>query len=52
MGVVDDLPVGFAIVGRPGSEATILAVAGALEAELGLVQSDALVPRYLAPGRA
>ena len=52
MGVVDDLPVGFAIVGRPGSEATILAVAGALEAGLGLARSDALVPRYLAPGRA
>jgi amidase len=51
MGLIDGLPVGLAIVGRPGSEPTMLAVAAGFEAALGLLAGDALVPRFLSPQR-
>ena len=51
MGVVDALPVGLSLVGRPGSEATLLAVAAAFEREVGLVASGALAPGFLGPRR-
>lgn len=47
MGLIDDLPVGLAIVGRPGSEATMLAVASGFERALGLLEGEMLVPRFL-----
>jgi amidase len=49
MGIVDGLPVGLSIVGRPGSEATMLAVAAAFEGLLDLARSDALSPKFLRP---
>lgn len=52
MGLVDGLPVGLALVGRPGSEAELLAAAAAFEAAVGLVADGALRPGLLAPSRA
>jgi amidase len=49
MGLIDGLPVGLAIVGRPGSEPTMLAVAVGFESALGLVANGALVPQFLPP---
>jgi amidase len=49
MGVVDALPVGLSIVGRPGSEATMLAVAAGFESTLKLAHSESLVPRFIPP---
>ena len=49
MGTIDGLPVGLSIVGRPGSEATMLAVAAGFESLLDLGRDDALVPKYLRP---
>jgi len=49
MGVVDGLPVGLSIVGRPGSEAIMLAVAAGFEDLLELVKGDALRPTFLRP---
>jgi amidase len=51
MGLVHDLPVGLSLVGRPGSEATLLAVALEFERMLGLVEGDVLVPKFLPPQR-
>ena len=47
MGLIDGLPVGLAIVGRPGAETTLLAVASDFEKTLGL----SLVPTFLASSR-
>jgi amidase len=49
MGTVDGLPVGLSIVGRPGSEATMLAVAAAFESLLDLAGSPSLVPTFIRP---
>jgi amidase len=52
MGLVDGLPVGLSLVGRPGSEPVLLAAGAALEHALGLVADGALTPTFAAPQRA
>src|ERR1019366_2901169 len=52
MGLVDGLPVGLSLVGSPGTEAVLLAAAGGLERELGLVGNGKLVPQFVAPSRS
>jgi amidase len=52
MGLVDGLPVGLSLVGRPGTEPLLLAAAAALERALGLVADGALTPSFAAPQRA
>lgn len=49
MGLVDGLPVGLSIVGRPTGEATMLGVAARFERVLGLVAANALVPEFIRP---
>jgi amidase len=49
MGFVDGLPVGLSIVGRPGSETTMLAVAAGFEDLLAL--GDQLTPQFIRPQR-
>jgi Asp-tRNA(Asn)/Glu-tRNA(Gln) amidotransferase A subunit family amidase len=51
MGTVDGLPVGLSIVGRPGSETTMLAVAAGFEDLLALVAGDTLTPHFTRPQR-
>lgn len=51
MGLIEGLPVGLAMVGRPGSEPTMLAVAAGFEDALGLVARGALEPHFLRPQR-
>jgi amidase len=51
MGLIEGLPVGLSIVGRPGSEATLLCVAYAFEQALGLIESGSLTPSFLRPRR-
>lgn len=50
MGLVDGLPVGLAIVGRPGAESTVLSMAACVER---LVDLDAVLrrPRWAGPSR-
>lgn len=52
MGMVDGLPVGLGLVGRPGSEAVLLAAAAGLEREVGLSAGGELTPTFAAPRRA
>jgi amidase len=47
MGVIDGLPVGLSIVGRPGSETIMLAVAAGFESVLDLARSGALTPKFI-----
>jgi Asp-tRNA(Asn)/Glu-tRNA(Gln) amidotransferase A subunit family amidase len=49
MGVIDGLPVGLSIVGRPGSETIMLAVAAGFEGILDLARGDALRPTFIRP---
>lgn len=51
MGLIEGLPVGLAIVGRPGSEPTMLAVAAGFERALGLIEGGVLVPLFHSPQR-
>ena len=51
MGLVDGLPVGLAMVGGPGSEAELLAAAGAVEQLLALNHEGAWRPGFVAPSR-
>lgn len=51
MGTIDGLPVGLSIVGRPGSETTLLAVAAGFENLLDLAHGDHLRPRFIHPLR-
>ncbi len=44
VGFVHQLPVGMAMTGTAGSEASLLRLAAALESALGLLESGALVP--------
>jgi amidase len=49
MGLVDGLPVGLVLIGRPHSEARLLAAGHAIEVALGL--RDELTPTWAAPTR-
>jgi amidase len=49
MGLVEGLPVGLSIVGRPGAEATMLSVAAHFEELMGLIANDELVPQFIGP---
>jgi len=51
MGLVRGLPVGLGIIGRPGSEATMIAVARAIEATLDLNSDPTYRPKFPAPRR-
>jgi amidase len=51
MGVIDDLPVGLSVVGRPGSETIMLAVCAGFERLLNLAGSGALTPTFIPPQR-
>ena len=51
MGLVDGLPVGMAIVGRPGSEPTMLAIAFAIEQAVDLYNTGALTPTFIQAAR-
>ncbi len=51
MGLVDGLPVAMSIVGRPDSEALLIAVGHAFEEALGLAASGGLRPTWRQPQR-
>ncbi len=48
MAIVDGLPVGLVLIGRPHDEARLLAVAHAVEEALGLAAAGALTPAWRA----
>ena len=52
MGLVDGLPVGLSLVGRPNTEAVLLAAAAGLEREAGLLRDGALAPTFAVAQRA
>jgi amidase len=52
MGLVDGLPVGLSLVGRPGTEAVLLAAAAGMERVKGLLGDDALAPTFAPQQRA
>jgi amidase len=51
MGLVEGLPVGLVLIGRPRTERRLLAVGDAVERHLGLVADGALAPAWDGPGR-
>jgi amidase len=51
MGLVHGLPVGLVLIGRPQSEARLVAVGHAVEDVLGLRDSGALTPTWAPPSR-
>ena len=51
MGLVHGLPVGLMLIGRPRSEARLLAIGDAIERHLGLVETGALLPSWRPPAR-
>jgi len=51
MGFVDGLPVGLTLIGRPNSEATLVAVGHVVEEILGLRADGALRPTFTPPTR-
>ncbi len=51
MGVIDGLPVGLSIVGRPSSEGVLLCVAHAFEKLVGPEITEHLIPSFLPPQR-
>ena len=51
MGVAAGLPVGLVLIGRPHSEARLLAAGGAIEELLGLRDRGALTPTWTPPSR-
>jgi len=51
MGLVEGLPVALSVVGRPGSEASLIAVGHAFEQALGLAASGGLRPAWRQPQR-
>ncbi len=51
MGLVDGLPVGLSIVGRPNSEASMIAVGHAFEQALGMAAAGEFRPRWRLPQR-
>ena len=51
MGLVEGLPVGLVLIGRPRSEQRLLAVGDAIERHLGLAADGALAPTWAEPVR-
>jgi amidase len=51
MGLVDGLPVGLVLIGRPRDEARLLAVGQVVEDVLGLAHDPAFRPSFAAPAR-
>jgi amidase len=51
MGLVGGLPVGLSLVGRPGREEVLLAVARAVEDVVGLAGETGLTPTWAPPSR-
>ena len=51
MGLVDDLPVGLAMVGPAGGEHVLIALARVVERQLGLAGDPGWAPRFSQPSR-